>query len=80
MQQDLRHDGCAVRERFLAFCLFVGFTTLYVWAAPSLAHQHWDSLEYGYATDSRGPSAIWGNHPHDLFVATGFGDGYHVDG
>ena len=63
MQQDLRHDGCAVRERFLAFCLFMGFTTLYVWAAPSLAHQHWDSLEYGYATDSRGPSAIWGNHP-----------------
>jgi hypothetical protein len=63
MQQELGHDGCAVRERFLAIGLTVGFAALYLWASPSLAHQHWDSLEYGYATDSRGPSAIWGNHP-----------------
>lgn len=31
--------------------------------APSLAQQHWDSLEYAFAVDSRGPEAIWGNHP-----------------
>jgi hypothetical protein len=59
----LGHHGVAVRTRPLALVLFVVFTALYSWAAPSLAHQHWDSLEYGYAVDSRGWSAIWGNHP-----------------
>ena len=52
-----------MRARFLALGLTLVFTALYLWASPSLAHQHWDSLEYGYATDSRGRDAIWGNHP-----------------
>ena len=62
-QQELGHDEGAVHPRRIALALFVLFTALYVWAAPSLAHQHWDSLEYGYAVDSRGWNAIWGNHP-----------------
>jgi hypothetical protein len=59
----LGHDEWAVRARWMAVGLAGVFTALYVWAAPSLAYQHWDSLEYGFATDSRGPNAIWGNHP-----------------
>ena len=82
MQQELGHDDCSVRERFVALGLTLVFTGLYLWASPSLAHQHWDSLEYGYATDSRGPNAIWGNHPlghvlHRAVYAAARGTGYH---
>jgi hypothetical protein len=59
----LGHDEWAVRVDWGAVALAGVFTALYLWAAPSLAYQHWDSLEYAFATDSRGANAIWGNHP-----------------
>jgi hypothetical protein len=46
-----------------AALLFVFFTVLYIAAAPSLAYQHWDSLEYAFTCETRGPLATWGNHP-----------------
>jgi hypothetical protein len=52
-----------MRSAWGAVGLSVAFTALYLWASPSLAHQHWDSLEYAYAVDSRGMNAVWGNHP-----------------
>ena len=46
-----------------ATLVFVAFAALYIAAAPSLAYQHWDSLEYARACETRGPLATWGNHP-----------------
>jgi hypothetical protein len=46
-----------------ATLVFVAFAVLYIAAAPSLAYQHWDSLEYARACETRGPLATWGNHP-----------------
>ena len=31
--------------------------------APHWTRQHWDSLGYGFAVETRGLGAIWGNHP-----------------
>jgi hypothetical protein len=60
-----------VRTAWVAVGLSVVFATLYLSAPPSLAYQHWDSLEYGYATDSRTVNAIWGNHPLGHLVQRG---------
>jgi len=46
-----------------ATLVFVACAALYITAAPSLAYQHWDSLEYARACETRGPLATWGNHP-----------------
>src|SRR5215471_3631564 len=46
-----------------ATLVFAAFATLYIQAAPSLAWQHWDSLEYARSCETRGPLATWGNHP-----------------
>src|SRR5215831_13969102 len=46
-----------------AAALFAGFAAIYLGIAPSLAYQHWDSLEYAYSCETRGPLATWGNHP-----------------
>ncbi len=46
-----------------ATLVFVAFAVLYIAAAPSLAYQHWDSLEYARACETHGPWATWGNHP-----------------
>lgn len=43
--------------------VFALFAFAYIWASPSLARQHWDSLDYARACEVRGPRAIWGNHP-----------------
>jgi len=48
--------------------------------APSLAEQHWDSLEYAFAVDSRGPDAIWGNHPFGHVVQRLTYDGARLAG
>ncbi|HKW03435.1 MAG TPA: hypothetical protein VJN96_26660 [Vicinamibacterales bacterium] len=53
--------------------MFVAFAALYITAAPSLAWQHWDSLEYARACETRGPLATWGNHPlGQLIQCSGF--------
>lgn len=46
-----------------ATLVLVAFSALYILAAPSLAWQHWDSLEYARSCETRGPLATWGNHP-----------------
>jgi hypothetical protein len=51
-----------------AALLFVFFTALYISVSPSLAYQHWDSLEYSYSCETRGPLATWGNHPLGQFI------------
>ena len=43
--------------------VFVAFAALYLTTTPSLANQHWDSLEYASVCESRGPLSTWGNHP-----------------
>ena len=48
----------------LAILLSVGYRLL----APSLAHQHWDSLQYAQAVEESGIHALWGNHPLGHFV------------
>jgi hypothetical protein len=60
-----------VRVGWLSAGLSVIFAALYFWASPSLAFQHWDSLEYAHAVDSRGVNAIWGNHPLGHLVQRG---------
>jgi len=51
-----------------AVLLFLFFSVLYIRVAPSLAYQHWDSLEYAYSCETRGPLATWGNHPLGQFI------------
>jgi hypothetical protein len=60
----VEHDTRALtRSAVPCLGLFAVFLGLYLAVSPSLAHQHWDSLEYAYACETRGPRAMWGNHP-----------------
>lgn len=54
-----------------AAVLFLGFAAIYLGIAPSLAYQHWDSLEYAYSCETRGPLATWGNHPFGQLLQCG---------
>ncbi len=54
-----------------AALIFLAFSALYVGISPSLAYQHWDSLEYTFACETRGPLATWGNHPLGQLIQCG---------
>lgn len=45
------------------FILFAGFSLAYVFLAPNIFQQDWDSLMYAYWSELRGIGSIWGNHP-----------------
>ena len=51
--------------------IFGFFALAYIWASPSLARQHWDSLSYARACETRGLGGIWGNHPLGHVVQCG---------
>lgn len=62
------HDDDAVSARSRSSLvaplgLGLGFAGLYAVVAPSLVHQHWDSLAYAHACENDGLSRLWGNHP-----------------
>jgi hypothetical protein len=62
------HDDDAVPARSRSSLvaplgLGLGFAGLYAVVAPSLVHQHWDSLAYAHACENDGLSRLWGNHP-----------------
>lgn len=59
------------RESLLGAMIFGVFALAYLWASPSLARQHWDSLDYAAACEARGPRAMWGNHPVGHLIACG---------
>jgi len=52
-----------VRVTTLGVGIFGLFAIAYTWASPSLALQHWDSLDYAHACEEQGVSGMWGNHP-----------------
>ena len=54
-----------------AAVLFLGFAAIYLGIAPSLAYQHWDSLEYAYSCETRGPLATWATEQPDRYGAGG---------
>jgi len=61
----------SVRGSLLGVAIFGVFALAYLWASPSLARQHWDSLEYAAACEARGLRAMWGNHPLGHLIACG---------
>ena len=61
----------SARVVLLGVTIFGLLSVAYVWAAPSLAYQRWDSLEYAWACEARGPRAMWGNHPLGHLVECG---------
>lgn len=59
------------RAPALGTALFGVFALAYVAAPPSLAYQTWDSLEYAYSCEVRGPADLWGNHPLGQLLGCG---------
>ena len=55
----------------VAVALWLAFSACYGWTAPSLAYQHWDSLEYAHVVESLRVEAVWGNHPLGHLVQQG---------
>ena len=45
------------------FLLFSGFSLAYIFLAPNVFQQDWDSLMYAYWAEINGIRSIWGNHP-----------------
>jgi hypothetical protein len=60
-----------LREWILSLAVFGLFAAVYIGMSPSLARQHWDSLEYGHACEEHGLRALWGNHPLGQFLQCG---------
>ena len=60
-----------VRVAALSVGIFGFFALAYIWASPSLARQHWDSLSYARACELRGLRGLWGNHPLGHVVQCG---------
>src|SRR5712692_4163477 len=60
-----------VRVVALSVVIFGLFALVYIWASPSLARQHWDSLDYARACEARGLGGMWGNHPLGHVVQCG---------
>lgn len=60
-----------VRVAILSVVIFGFFALAYIWASPSLARQHWDSLDYARACEVHGMGAVWANHPLGHVVQCG---------
>jgi hypothetical protein len=60
-----------VRVATLSVVIFGLFTLAYIWASPSLARQHWDSLDYARACEEHGLGGMWANHPLGHVVQCG---------
>src|SRR5713101_4678079 len=60
-----------IRVAILSVVIFGLFALAYIWASPSLARQHWDSLDYAHACEQHGLGAMWANHPLGHVVQCG---------
>jgi hypothetical protein len=60
-----------VPPRPVHLLLFAALLATYLFTAPALEHQHWDSLEYPYACENRAVKTVWGNHPLGHVVLCG---------
>ena len=55
--------GNPLKIRVIPLFLLTGFSLAYIFLAPNLFQQDWDSLMYAYWAEINGISSIWGNHP-----------------
>jgi hypothetical protein len=60
-----------VRVAVLSVVIFGLFALAYIWASPTLARQHWDSLDYARACEKHGLGGMWANHPLGHVVQCG---------